>query len=73
MGKAGGVGLPVLAVEFYDAQAFGLLLQAAQVDIHPIGIGARNIKGLNTANAAKLVLRHTAVELVGGQVLLTRQ
>lgn len=65
MSEQVGVLLPCLAVELRDNNIVCLSVEAVDVDINAIRVGARNIKRFDTALFAKPVLRDMRVKCVG--------
>lgn len=60
------MGLPIPAVKIRDTDMLDRLgIQASRVDADSIRIGARNIKSLDPAGRAEVVLRNAGVEGVG--------
>lgn len=64
------VFLPIPPVELFGGQFFRLRLQAANVDIDAVGIGARDVERFHAAGFAKPVLRDASVEGVSRQAFL---
>ena len=65
-----GILLPVLAIELDDAEFWREGLEAIDIDIDTIGVGARGVEGLDPADLAEGVSSHTTVERVGCELVL---
>jgi hypothetical protein len=66
-----GMLFPIRAIKLLDLNGLKPVgLQAPHVDAESIGIGARHVKRLDPANAAKQVLRNAGIEPVIGQLIL---
>ncbi len=64
---------PVVAVEFRGVDAVdGGGVQTPDVDADSVGVGARDVKGLDAADPARMVFRDPSIKGIGGEVLLTR-
>src|SRR5262249_19213979 len=62
--------LPVPAVERSPRERRQVdVVEAAHVDVDAVGVGARHVEARHTAVAAEMVLRDTAVEAVGAEVV----
>ncbi len=73
VGQGVGVLFPVLPVEVDYGYGFWLFIQAAQVDVHAIRVGAGDVKRLDATNTAKGMFGHATVKGVSLQLLLATQ
>ena len=65
MCKSMRILLPVLTIEFDDVHLGKGFIQAVDVHVYPVGIGARDVEGFDAAGLAEPVLGYAAVEGVG--------
>ena len=67
-----GMFFPVASIEICNTNLCnGFRVETADIDADPVGVGARDVKGLDATVGAKTVLGDTGVECVGGEVLFT--
>ena len=71
MTQALHAGLPVLPIEFFDADGLRTIIQTVDIYINAIRIGPRCIEGLDTADFAEGVFGHARVECIDGQKFLS--
>ena len=67
MGQGVGVLLPVLAVKVDYGYRFRWIVQAAQIDVDTIRIGARDIERFDTTYSTEGVLGSAGIKGVGLQ------
>ena len=71
LAQRAGIGFPVGAVEgLHFDRLEAALVQAARVDVHAIGIRARDVEALDAAHRAEAMLRHAGVEGVFAEHVL---
>ena len=62
--------LPVLSIERLNNQLFGLRLEATNINVVSVGIGARDVERLYATGLAEPMLSDSGVEGVGGEASL---
>ena len=65
---------PVYAIEFTSFElAHHIIVKTAKIQVHPVWMGAGNIKRMNATNFAEVVLGLTRIECVGRQGFIIRE
>ena len=71
MGQGSGILLPVLAIEFINADPFRPGIQTVHIDINTIRIGAWGIKGFDAAGFTKSVFGNAGIKAVAAKGFFT--